>query len=178
MSRSMLLLLLATSVILLCAGASAQDTHFKNGPQYLLPSYEVGTWGQPISTPTMELNGTNPTLEVGASNATNGNIAGAENSTLNMAPRATMVNYYSLYYGYAPVMSVSSASNVSNETEEMAPAMQGFRTGIGRIGTAQQLRYFGYGLPLGDAAREAKAHRQAAKRVYTNDDIQRLPVKQ
>src|SRR5579871_1271178 len=173
MSRSTFLLL-ATSVTLLCAAAAAQDTHFKNGPQYLLPSYEVGTWGQPISTPTMELNGTNPTLEVGASNATTGNVAGAENSTMNMAPRGAMVNYYSLYYGYAPVMVVSGENNVSNETEESSvPAMQGFRTGIGRVGSAQQLHYFGYGQPLGDAARAAKAHRQSAKRVYTNDDIQR-----
>ena len=174
MQRFALALIAATMIALASTAASAQDARCNCSPS-LLPSYSAGMWGQPISTPIMDLNGTNPVLEVGARNATDGNIAGAENATVNMAQPPSMINYYSLYYGYGPVMAVNGEAE---EASASMPQAGGFRMGLGRFTTIEQLHYFGYGLPLGDAAREAKARRRPAKRVYTNADVERLAVKQ
>jgi hypothetical protein len=158
-------------VAVVAGSAFAQDARVSRGVEYVVPAYVV-PWGQSISTPTMTLD--NPVLEVGARNATEGNIAGATNATLSQQSVPAVVDYPSIYYGYRPVLA-------SSETEEsmVAPAAAGgFRSGIGRFRTAADLHYFGYGLPLADAAREAKANRKPATRSFTNEDIDRLAHKQ
>lgn len=151
--------------------AAAQSTQFNQGPQYLLPSPQAGALAQPIATPTMSLNGTNPTLQVGASNATNGNLAGADLETASTSTSGqNVVDLFSVYYGYRPVFMVSSAA-VEEEESEGEPART-LLSGIGRNVRAGDLHFYGYGVPLGDAAREAKAHRRTAKRAFTNADLQ------
>jgi hypothetical protein len=151
--------------------AIAQDAHTSRGVEYVVPAYVV-PWGQSISTPTMTLD--NPVLEVGARNATDGNIAGGTNATLSQQSGPAVIDYPSIYYGYRPVL----ASSDSEEPAGAATPASKFHSGIGRFRTAADLRYFGYGLPLGDAAREAKANRKPATRSFTNDDIDRLTHKQ
>lgn len=172
MSFAWRLLWLAGSVCLAPLWLSAQETNFANGPQYLVPAGADPQFAQPISTPSMAVDGTYPNLQVGASNATAGNIAGAENDTLGMEPEGDLVDLYSVYYGYPPLFLVTNAP----EEAEAAPRVTrtGFRRGMGRPMSVADLKFFGYGTTLGEVGRFWKAHPEKAKRVYTNDDLQRL----
>ena len=159
------------SLVLTAMFVAAQDTNFNNGPQYLVPLGANPLLVQPIATPSMYVDGTFTTPQVGASNATEGNIAGAELETLSMASESDVVDLFSVYYGYAPIFFVSGAE------EETAPGRPlpgaGFRRGA-RFMIIGDLRLLGYGMTLGEAARYWKEHPLHAKRTYTNDDIDRL----
>ena len=151
--------------------ASAQDTSFAQGPQYLAPSTGSALFAQPIATPSMAVDSTYPSLQSGASNATLGNAAGAELSTLNMQPEGDTVDLFTVYYGYPPLDLVVGGGE---EAEAPGALGGGFRRGVGRIASIEDLRRMGYGLTLGEAARYWKAHPQHAQRTYTNEDVQRL----
>ena len=165
---------LLSLVWLLAAFAAAQDTNFSDGPQYLVPPGTNPLLVQPIATPSMAVDGTSPDLQVGASNATEGNIAGADLATLSMEPEPDVVDLFSVYYGYAPIFFVAGAE------EEVAPSgplpRAGFRRGS-RWMTIGDLRLLGYGMTLGEAAKYWKEHPLHAKRTYSNDDIERLKQK-
>jgi hypothetical protein len=151
--------------------ASAQDTSFAQGPQYLAPSGENALFAQSIATPSMAVDGTYPSLQSGASNATLGNTAGAELSTLGLQPEGDMVDLFTVYYGYPPLDLVIGGGE---EAEAPVALGGGFRRGSGRVTSIEELRRMGYGLTLGEAARYWKGHPQPAKRTYTNEDVQRI----
>lgn len=152
--------------------AVAQDTAFPTGPQYLLTGSPL--FARPISTPTYSLNG--PPLEVGASTATDGVIAGAENHTV-VPPSPDdlpFVDFASIYYGGPPVVviEVSYPTGESSLPANLPASIQD--TGVWQVTTAQALRARGYGVTVAEAAQYDKTQNRHATRVYTNKDIDRL----
>lgn len=161
----MLLVLFALGV------ASAQETNFPSGPQYLM-NYGSPFFARPISTPSMSF--TQPPLEVGGSNTTGILIAGAENQTvLPPSPGALpKIDLFPIFYGRPPV-NVIEISFSSEPSSNRLPASI-LDTGVWQIATAQTLRERGYGLTLVEATAFGKAQTRHANRVYTNADIERL----
>lgn len=156
--------------------AFGQDTNFATGPQYLMnpdpTNHGSPLFARPISTPSLSLSA--PPLETGASNATAGLAAGADNQTIS-PQRSPVPDLLPVYYGYgAPRASVVEISFPESEVppRELPPSILG--TGVWQTGTAQALRQRGYGLTVAEAAAHSKAQTRHAKRVYTNDDIDRL----
>ncbi len=147
--------------------AGAQDTSFAQGPQYMAPAGS-GSFSQSIATPSMAVDGTYPSLQMGASNATLGNAAGADLSTIGMQPEGDVVDLFTVYYGYPPLDLVAGQSEYPGEP------IVASRGGMRRVLTVDELRRMGYGVTLGEAARYWKTNASHAKRVYTNDDIQRI----
>jgi hypothetical protein len=150
-----------------------QDTNFATGPQYLMNYGPTNPgsplFAQPISTPSLSLAG--PPLDVGASNATESLVAGADNQTASrqFEPAADL---FPIYYG-APAASVIEISSPSEAPSNELPASI-LDTGVWRITTAQALRERGYGVTLGEAAAQSKAHMGHATHIYTDADIARL----
>lgn len=145
----------------------AQDTNFASGPQYLLTGSPL--FARSIATPTLSLQ-VFP-LEVGASNATAGVIAGAENQTVVPQPPAPP-DLFSIYYG-PPTTSVIEISFGESSSVAEIPASL-VDTGVGQTTTAQDLRELGYGDTMGGFAAYEKAHARRATHLYTNADLARL----
>ena len=169
--RSIVLISLA---LLLAGFATAQDTDFSYGPQYLVPPGTNPLLVQSIATPSMAVDGTFPQVQVGASNAMEGNSAGADLETLSMGPEPDVVDLFSIYYGYAPIFFVAGGEEEAALSGPLPRA--GFRRGA-RWMTIGDLRLLGYGMTLGEAAKYWKDHPLHAKRSYTNEDIDRLKQK-
>jgi hypothetical protein len=152
------------------AFAPGQDTNFASGPQYLTNGSSF--FARPISTPSLSLGG--PSLETGASNATDGLIAGADGRT--RSPQApSEPNLFSIYYGGAStnVIEISFAEPSSELSPTELPASI-LDTGVSQVTTPQALRERGYGVTLAAAAAYEKAHARHATHVYTNTDIDHL----
>ena len=151
--------------------ASAQDTNFSTGPQYLI-SYGSPMFARPISTPSLSL--TDPPLQVGASNATGILIDGAENQTvLPPDPDALpKTDLFPIFYGTPPA-GVIEISVPAELAPNQLPASI-LDSGVWQMTTAQALRERGYGVSLVEAAAYGKAQTRHANRVYTNADIDRL----
>ncbi|HTC49418.1 MAG TPA: hypothetical protein VK722_19005 [Candidatus Aquilonibacter sp.] len=161
-------------VLGILGAAFGQETNFARGPQYLMNSGS-SLFARSISTPSTSLSG--PPLEVGASTATAGLTAGADDRDVSVSTPDALphVNFSSIYYGTnqavpASVIEISSSVGTSH-TELPASILD---TGVLQITTAQTLRLRGYGVTLGEAAAYDRAHAVRAKRVYTNADIERL----
>jgi hypothetical protein len=163
------------SLIVLTAVAFGQDTNFPTGPQYLM-NYGLPLFARSIATPSLSLSG--PPLEVGASIATAGLSAGAENQTRTAASLVSRpaADLFSLYYGVTPVRSIEiNLREVAGSSDELPASIQD--TGVDELSSPDALRERGYGLTLSEAAAQAKAHMRHAVRVYTNADIDRLRAK-
>jgi len=162
---------LATLFVFLCLGAAgAQDTNFATGPQYL--AHGSPLFARPISTPTMSLVG--PPLEIGASNASDGLIAGAQNrNVLPPNPDALPnIDLFPIYYGALP----PSVIEITFPSEPLSnPLPASILDGVVEITTVETVRERGYGMTPAEAAAFGKAKTQHVPRVYTNADIDRLP---
>src|SRR5258708_27937254 len=86
--------LCALLVLSTAAFVIGQDTNFASGPQYLMSGSPL--FARSISTPSLSLAG--PPLDTGASNATEGLTAGADNQTASPRPPAEP-NLFTIYYG-------------------------------------------------------------------------------
>ena len=163
-----------TVLVLAFLGAAfGQDTNFASGPQYLM-NYGSPLFARPISTPSMSLSG--PPLELGASSATAGLAAGAENQTVTSrsATDLPFVDFFPIYYGVVPVsvIEISFAKESERSFRELPASI--LDTGVWEITTAEALRERGYGVTLAEGAEESKARGRHATHVYTNADIERL----
>jgi hypothetical protein len=147
--------------------AFGQDTNFATGPQYLAQGSPL--FAHSISTPSLSLTGR--ALEVGASNATESLIAGADDQTTAPQPHSG-VNLFPIYYG-APRASVIEISSPSEPSSNRIPASI-LDTGVWQITTAEALRERGYGTTLAEVAAQGKARNRHATHVYTNADVDRL----
>ena len=146
----------------LAALCAAQSTNFPTGPQYLI------TYGSPlflhsIATPSMNLDAPLPSVPPPVIETSTADLSSAPASTPNPAGLA------SIYWG--------PATEVIEITSEEPPApLPASIAGVGVTGMtdASSLRERGYGVSLGETAALWKAHKGRAKRVYTNDDLERL----
>jgi hypothetical protein len=165
---------LCFTLLLLSAlgAASAQDTNFSTGPQYLM-NYGSPMFARPISTPSLSL--TDPPLEVGASNATGVLIAGADDRTV-LPPRAVATpetNLFPILYGAPPVNVVEVSFSESEAPLSPLPGSI-MDAGVLQMTTAASLRERGYGVTIAEAAARSRARITHAARIYTNADIDRL----
>jgi hypothetical protein len=162
------LLLLSTAGI-----SSSQDTNFPTGPQYLMnsdPTSQASSiFARSISTPSLSLNG--PPLEVGADNATEGLVAGADNHAAS--PQRQPETESVPASNSAPEATVIEISFPAESSEVELPASI-LDTGVWQLTTPQALHEQGYGVTLAQAAAHAKAQTRHTTRVYTNADIDRL----
>jgi hypothetical protein len=156
-----------TLLVLSLATAFGQDTTFATGPQYLMQGASL--FARPIATPSLSLSG--PALEVGASNATQGLVAGASNQTTAPA-RHPDADLFPIYYG-ATRGSVIEISLAEAPSSTQLPASI-LDNGVWQITTAQALRERGYGVTVAQAAADSKARARHGTRVYTNVDVDRL----
>lgn len=167
---------LVCTLLVLCAVglAPGQDSNFSSGPQYLM-NYGSPFFARPISTPSLSL--MSPSLDAGASNATQGLVAGAENrivppSQPDAPPRA---NLFPIFYGppAASMVEVSFSETSSASLASPHPASI-LDTGVLQATTAQALRERGYGVTVAEAAAHSKTATHHAPRIYTNADIDQL----
>ena len=155
------------------SAAPAVETQFASGPQYLIPSGSQDLL-HAITTPSLSFPSgltQSPTLvttvsEPKADEAT----FDAVSAVLDDDARTEL---YSIYYGYAQPSVVEIAFATVAEREAEPPASISY-AGVIEVTSAQALRDRGYGLTLAEAAARWKAHTIRARRVYTNDDLERL----
>jgi len=164
--------LCSTLLVLSALGvAAAQDTNFANGPQYLM-NYGSAYYARPISTPSLSLSG--PALEVGARNATEGLVAGAQTQTAppRLAVALPQVDLFPIYYGGRPTSVIEISFSESLPPGALPAGI--LDTGTWQMTTAQALRERGIGVTVAEAAAYEKARAGHATHVYTNADIDRL----
>jgi hypothetical protein len=157
------------------AMALGQETNFASGPQYLM-THGSSLFARPISTPSMSLSG--PPLEVGATNASAGLTAGADNHTVTPRSAADLpfVDFFPIYYGVIPVSVIEISFVTESERSSLFRELPSsiLDTGVWQVTTAQALRERGYGVTLAEGAEESKARVRHATHVYTNADVDRL----
>ena len=169
-----MLILFATSM----AAAQQQDSNFANGPQYLMTAGS-SQFARSIATPSLSLSG--PPLQVGASDATGLLTAGAAADF--QAPPLTValpqVDLFPVFYGDRPVSAPTGEITISfpagtsaGLTSTLPPSIS--EDGIGQFTTVEALHERGYGATLAEVSSSLKRHASPARRVYNNEDIERL----
>jgi hypothetical protein len=152
--------------LVLAGMVSAQDTNFARGPQYLMTNGSP-LFAQPIATPTLSLPA--PAPEIGAADSTAGLAAGAADETVTPRPPAPF-DFFPIFYGRKWVHEIRMEA--TPEDVEVPPSLLG--ESIAQATTAEAPGQLGYGLTLAQAANQGKAQAQHSRRVYTNDDVERL----
>jgi len=165
---------LGTLFVLSFGIALAQDTNFATGPQYLIngdpTNHASPLFARSISTPSMSLAG--PPLETGASNSTEGLIAGADTQTFVPQPHPA-VNLSPIYYTeVSPSDLTLSFLAEPFPAKSLPPSI--LDSGVWQMTTAQALRERGYGITVAEAAAFDKARTRHATHTYTNADTDRL----
>lgn len=161
-------------LVVVTVAAAGQDTNFSTGPQYLM-TYGSPIFLHPISTPS--LSWPSPALEVGASNATSGVLAGAANDTIDTLPGpAQPADLFPTYYGVPRVseVQISLRGNQGELPLEQTLPASILNVGTWEITTNQDLRERGYGISLVEFAAYWKTHARRATHLYGNGDIDRL----
>jgi hypothetical protein len=150
----------------------AVETNFAAGPQYLIPSGSP-LFLQPIATPSLSFpSGLSQAGSIGLEPT-----SAADPQTL-LVVAATLKEqrkafFPTVYYGIPPVNVVEIAFNEAAEREASIPSSIA-GAGVVEFISPQELRERGYGVTLAEAAARWKTHALRARRVYTNDDIERL----
>jgi hypothetical protein len=137
-------------------------------------SYSLTPYGTaPATTPELTL--PTPPLQAGATDATQGLSAGADNQTTPPEP-APKADLYPIYYGSeaAPVAVPQNNSSASQSSAVTELQMGIIDTGVGEITSPAALASHGIGVSLAQAAAIAKQRQQHATRVYTNADVEML----
>jgi hypothetical protein len=176
--------------------ALGQDTNFATGPQYLMQGSSL--FARPLSTPSMSLAG--PPLEVGASDATENLIAGADNQTVVPQPHSKLdlspIFYTEVFASeLTPSFSLAEPFPGLQGLPSLSPSLQPsssippstlpeassnpllpniLDSGVWQVTNAQELRERGYGITEGEAAAYGKARTRHATHIYTNADVNRL----
>ena len=145
--------------------ATAQDTNFPAGPQYL-PITGSPQFARSIATPSLSLSAPLPEIqslpEVGPAVS---DQAYAPNPELQH-----QADLFPIYYGAAP------ASVVEITSTELPRSLPASIVDVGVVGftDATSLRERGYGVTVGETAAFWKTRKAPATRLYTNRDIERL----
>jgi hypothetical protein len=157
-------LLAVISVLLLSVLASAQATIISGYASNWSPSY--GVYAAPfvplVSTPSATL-GSGFQAQVGASNATAGNIAGATNATMSITS-PTLTQTQTIWPTLTPPRASSEAASPENEATRNSP--------IGPARITLGVASFQDNVGLAQLAAAAKPGQMA--RVYTNQDVEQM----
>jgi hypothetical protein len=152
----LLLVLAATGI------ATAQDTNFPTGPQYLV-TVASPLFLHSIATPSLNLDTPLPSVPPPV---TESNVIGSSEPVSVPGPESLA----RVYWG-GP-----TESEVELTSEETSTPLPASITGDGVTGMidASSLRERGYGISLGETAAFWKAHKARATHVYTDSDVERL----
>ena len=160
---------LLLGLLLMLAGSSvAQETNFPVGPQYLITSGSP-LFLQPIATPSVSFGSGLPAPSAVSTEAT----AKADEETVAVVSAVLeaqqQIALPSIYYGFprVSVVEIASGEAVSLPASILGP-------GVVEFTTPQALRERGYGVTLAEAAAKWKTHTLRARRIYTNEDLERL----
>jgi len=154
-------------LVLLSGAATAQDTNFPVGPQYLITGSPLVLHS--IATPSLDLNA--PPASITAEGS------GEAEAVLAPAASQNQANLQQIFWG---TPAATEPAESSGEVEVTAPQPDFtlppsfFDGGVTAMVTDRSLAGEGYGVTLAQAAAFAKAHRKPGSHVYTNDDIARL----
>jgi hypothetical protein len=160
-------------LLVLAEWSAAQDTNFPVGPQYLITSGE-SLFLHPIATPSLSF-GSQPALSEGAAEVT----AKADEETIEAVSAVLDVQrqtfFPSVYYGVPEVgvVEIAFSEPAAGEASVSVPSSI-FTAGVVEFISPQALRERGYGVTLAEAAARWKTHTLRARRVYTNEDVERL----
>jgi hypothetical protein len=162
--------------IALAAVASAQDTNFSVGPQYLVTTQST-MFLHPIVTPSLSLEPAPPNVSAGAEATPESQPVPSAKVPLSQTDLARV------YWGDDWVRYVrgesSSASAGESEIEVTSPQTTPplpssfFEVGVIRMTDAKSVIASGYGMTLGEVSAYWKA-KHRTPHVYTNADIARL----
>jgi hypothetical protein len=153
-------------LLLAVAGiATAQDTNFPVGPQYL-PITGSPQFARSIATPSLSLNAPLPEIK---SLPEVGPAVSDQNYTANPELQH-QADLFPIFYGHAPASIIEISST---ELPRNLPASIVNAGVVGMTDTAS-LRERGYGVTVGETASFWKTHKAPAPRLYTNRDIERL----
>ena len=155
-------------LLVLAGWSAAQDTNFSVGPQYLITSGS-SAFLQPIATPSLSLDAHLPqpsTMTEFTAKADEVTVA-AVSAVLDAQGQTYLP---SIYYGLPQVNVVEIAFG---EPAVLVPPSFA-SDGVVEFTSAQALRDRGYGVTVAEAAARWKTHTLRARRVYTNEDIERL----
>jgi len=168
-------------LLTLTAIGAAQDTNFSVGPQYLV-TVDSPMFLRPIATPSLSLSTPPPSLNAPATEALpqppspTAGLPQLDLTRILWGPKEAEPKV-GAPEGSEPAVGGNVAENVIeiNSAEPLRPLPASLiDTGVTGMTTAQSLREFGYGVPLGETASFWKAHKPHAPRIYTNADVQRL----
>jgi len=161
------------SLLLLTGISAAQDTNFSVGPQYLVTSSSP-MFLHPIATPSLSLSTPMPSPSAPATEALpepSSPFAGAPPQ-----PDLTRIFWGEPASEKGPGQVTENASEIEITSAQPAQPLPASMVDPGVTGmtTAQSLRIWGFGAPLGETASFWKTHKPHASRRYTNADVQRL----
>jgi hypothetical protein len=142
-------------LIALVGTATAQETNFPAGPQYLMTNGSP-LFARPIATPTLTL-GELAATATGAA-VTNSGFQGDASLPV-------------IHYG-APRASVIELSLPDSSVQNVPASIT--NVGVMEMTDVSSLRQRGFGVTLPEAAAYWKKNKRSASRVYTNRDIERL----
>lgn len=164
-------LLLCALVVVSTGMAFSQDTNFASGPQYLMTTGS-SRYARSISTPSISLSG--PALQLGASSATDGLVAGSQDRVVppSQPDAPPHIDLFPMYYGTAWAGEFKISLPPAESTAPLPASIAGSQTL--EFTTVQALRERGYGVTIVELAGFEKAHAKRASRIYTNADIEQL----
>ena len=169
---------LVVALLLLAGISAAQDTDFRQGPQYL-DTFPAGTYLGPIATPSLTFSAMKTSSEIAAEEQTMGVQTSAPLPELDYVPGLSDV-----YWG-APSQSPNCCAEAYSSQQAPAEVSVsgphnllpgGFMDlGVWNLTTQHALQRQGYGTSLVQASRYWKSHQPAITQLYTNADIAKLP---
>ncbi|HTS37120.1 MAG TPA: hypothetical protein VMH04_15705 [Candidatus Solibacter sp.] len=160
MRSAVVLVLLVASLGL----ASAQDTNFSTGPQYLITT-DSPLFLRSIATPTLSFE---PPMAPPAP-ITPG--PGTELPTSAVpAPIQSQPDLARVYWGGQD----TSVVEISSEEPVLPLPASIFNPGVGSVVESRSLSAEGYGVTVGEASAYWKAHKPHATHIYTNQDVEKL----
>lgn len=174
---TLLLLVFALAGISFAQAQYNKDTNFHTGPQYL-DTFPPDTYLTPLTTPSVSF----PAQLSPSQQAQSDEVMGVTTSApLPPAYTQGAPSPSQIYWG----MPAPSPSSEQPPSEEQAAGPEaptnlpaGFiDLGVSQILTERQLHQQGIGVSLAQDARYWRAHSPGIVRLYTNEDIQKLPEK-
>ena len=165
---------IATPSLSFDSAVTPQETNFAAGPQYLVPSSSP-QFLEPIATPGLSfpsgvIQATTTEASAAPSSTADQSTYDAVSTTLDEARRMAL---YSIYYGYPTVSVLEIAFNQAAERGASTPSSI-FDAGVVEFASPEALGEHGYGVTPAEAAARWKTHTVRARRVYTNEDLERL----
>jgi hypothetical protein len=152
----------------------AQEATFTAGPQYLITSGSP-LFARPIAPPSMSFD--LPPAEAIVPAATSDVVHEPSDVVLETPPALQgQADLFPLYYGVPPipVVIISYREPSGGEMPSQNPASSVAEIGVVAMTDVQSVRQHGYGVTVAEASQYWRGHKGAARRVYTNEDIERL----